>query len=129
MIGFFLRSLFGSSQLQRAFRMHFKGIALTDLVTASREFPITSRVDVQAALEDVVTRRGGAKLLGIHSPMNQETPTMAHLLTRGPFPMEVGPLQHDEVPDAPIAAVSFRWRATTIHPVAAARSRYTASTR
>jgi hypothetical protein len=29
--------------------------------------------------------------------MNQETPTMAHLFTAGPFPMDVGPLQHDEV--------------------------------
>jgi hypothetical protein len=96
MIGFF-RSMIGSSQLQRALRTHFKGIALTDIVTAAREFPITSRVDVQTALEDVVAKRGGAKLLGIHSPMNQETPTMAHLLTRGPFPMDVGPLQQDEV--------------------------------
>jgi hypothetical protein len=97
MIGYFLRSMLGSSQLQRALRTHFKGIALTDIVTASRDFPITSRVDVQTALEDVVANRGSAKLLGIHSPMNQETPTMAHLLTRGPFPMDVGPLQHDEV--------------------------------
>jgi hypothetical protein len=77
--------------------VYFKGLALTDIVTAAREFPITSRVDVQTALEDAVAKRGGAKLLGIHSPMNQETPTMAHLLTRGPFPMDVGPLQQDEV--------------------------------
>jgi hypothetical protein len=97
MIGYFLRSMLGSSQLQRALRAHFKGTALTDIVTASRDFPITSRVDVQTSLEDVVANRGSAKLLGIHSPMNQETPTMAHLLTRGPFPMDVGPLQHDEV--------------------------------
>jgi hypothetical protein len=97
MIGFFLRSVIGRSHLQRALRTHFKGIALTDIVTASREFPITSRVDVQAALEEVVATRSPAKLLGIHSPMNQETPTMAHLLTQGPFPMDVGPLQHDEV--------------------------------
>jgi ATPase family associated with various cellular activities (AAA) len=97
MIGFFLRSMIGSSQLQRALRAHFKGIALTDIVTAAREFPITSRLDVHTALGDVIAERGGAKLLGIHSPMNQETPTMAHLLTRGPFPMDVGPLQHDEI--------------------------------
>ncbi|PYV18116.1 MAG: cell division protein FtsH [Acidobacteria bacterium] len=29
--------------------------------------------------------------------MSHETPTVAHLLTRGPFPVEFGPLQHDEV--------------------------------
>ena len=96
MNGFFLRSI-GRSQIQRALHRHFNGVALTDIVTAARDFPITSRVDVQTALEDVVASRGGARLLGIHSPMNQETPTMAHLLMRGPFPMDVGPLQHDEV--------------------------------
>ena len=97
MIGFFLRSMLGRSQLQRALRTHFKGIAVTDIVTAARDFPITSRVDVHSALEELLAKRGSAKLLGIHSPMNQETPTMAHLLTRGPFPMDLGPLQHDEV--------------------------------
>jgi hypothetical protein len=97
MIGFFLRSAIGSSRVQRALRAHFKGIALVDIVTGAREFPITSRVDIQTALEDVVAKRGGGKLLGLHSPMNQETPTMAHLLSRGPFPMDVGPLQHDEI--------------------------------
>ena len=80
MIGFFLRSMLGRSQLQRALRTHFKGIAVTDIVTAARDFPITSRVDVHSALEELLAKRGSAKLLGIHSPMNQETPTMAHLL-------------------------------------------------
>ena len=49
MIGFFVRSLIGSSHLQRALRAHFKRITLTDIVTVAREFPITSRVDVQTA--------------------------------------------------------------------------------
>ena len=97
MNGSVLRSILGRSQLQRALQTHFKGVALTDLVTAARDFPITSRVDLHTALEDIVARRGGGRLLGIHSSMNHETPTMAHLLTRGPFPMDVGPLQHDEV--------------------------------
>jgi hypothetical protein len=35
MIGFFFRSLIGSSQLRRALGTHFKGIALTDIVTAA----------------------------------------------------------------------------------------------
>ena len=54
MMGFFLRSAIGSSRVQRALPAHFKGIALIDIVTGSREFPITSRVDIQTALEDVV---------------------------------------------------------------------------
>jgi ATPase family associated with various cellular activities (AAA) len=97
MISFFLRSALASSRLQRALRTHFKGIAVTDIVTAGRDFPITSRVDVQAAIEDVVPPGEEARLLGIHAPMNHETPTIAHLLAPGPFPVEVGPLQHDEI--------------------------------
>ena len=97
MIGYFVRSALGHSQLLRLLRVHFNGVELTDTVTAARDFPVTSRVDVQTALEEVVAKRGGGRLLGIHASVNQETPTMAHLLTRGPFPMDVGPLQHDEV--------------------------------
>jgi hypothetical protein len=70
---------------------------LGDIVTAAREFPITSRVDVQGALEELFRNRPDTKLVAIHSPMNQETPTLAHLFSGGPFPMDLGPLQHDEV--------------------------------
>jgi hypothetical protein len=38
MIGFFLRSVIGSSQLQRALRAHFRGIELA----ASRAFKLQS---------------------------------------------------------------------------------------
>ena len=97
MIGYFLRAVLGRSTLQKALRRHFKSVALAEIVTAAREFPITSRVDIQIALEDVFAGREGAKLLGIHSQVNQETPTIAHLFTGGPFPIDVGPLQQDEV--------------------------------
>ena len=56
MIGFFLRSVLGSSTLQKAVRKRFNKADLAELVTAAREFPITSRVDVQAALEDLMER-------------------------------------------------------------------------
>ena len=115
MISFFLRSALASSRLQRELRTHFKGIAVTDIVTAGRDFPITSRVDVQAAIEDVVPRGEEARLLGIHAPMNHETPTIAHLLAPGPFPVEVGPLQHDEIDigdETPVrcCGAACRWR-------------------
>lgn len=87
----------GRSALQRALRDHFKGLELTDIVTAARDFPITSRVDVHTAIEQLAAQRGGSRLLSIHSPMNHQTPTIAHLMTRGPFPIDIGPLQHDEV--------------------------------
>jgi hypothetical protein len=97
MIGYVLQNMLGRSALQRTLRKHFKGIAMPQIVTAARDFPITSRIDVQAAIEEAIAKRGAARLIGIHSQMGQDTPTMAHILTRGPFPMDVGPLQNDEV--------------------------------
>lgn len=70
---------------------------MSEIVTAAREFPITSRIDVQAALDQLFATRADKKLLAVHSQMNQETPTLAHLFATGPFPMHLGPLQHDEV--------------------------------
>jgi hypothetical protein len=97
MIGYLMRGLMGRSGLQKELGSHFSGLSLGELVTAGRDFPITSRVDVQAGLDGWVADRPGAKLLGIHAAMNHDTPTMAHLFTAGPFPVELGPLQYDEV--------------------------------
>jgi hypothetical protein len=97
LIGYFFRALTGRSPLQKALRDHFRGVALGEIVTAARNFPVTSRVDVQTALDDLFADRPDAKLLGIHAAMGQETSTMAHLFTSGPFPVELGPLQYDEV--------------------------------
>jgi len=36
-------------------------------------------------------------VIGVHSPMSHETPTLAQFFTPGPFPMMIGPLQYDEV--------------------------------
>lgn len=97
MFGYWLRLLSGRSGLQKVLRKHFRGSSLANIVTASREFPITSRVDVQAALQDVFATRPNTKLLGIHSQVSHETPTVAHLFGSGPFPIDLGPLQHDDV--------------------------------
>ena len=97
MIGDLFRALTGRSGLRKALRKHFQGLSLGEIVTAAREFPATSRVDVQTALEQLFTERPAAKLLGIHTPVTHETPTLAHLFGGGPFPIDLGPLQHDEV--------------------------------
>ena len=97
MIGFLFRAMTGRSGLQKVLRKHFGGRPLGEIVTAAREFPVTSRVDVQAALEQLMAARRDAKLLGIHSQMNQETTSLATLFSGGPFPIDLGPLQHDEV--------------------------------
>jgi ATPase family associated with various cellular activities (AAA) len=97
MIGYFFRAVTGGSLLQKTLRKHFGGVPLSEIVTAAREFPITSRIDVQAALDQLFAIRADKKLLAVHSQMNQETPTLAHLFATGPFPIHLGPLQHDEV--------------------------------
>ena len=97
MVGDFFRTLTGRSGLRKTVRAHFAGLPLDGLVTASRTFPIVSRVDLQHALEELFRKRPGAKLLGVHSQMGHESMSLAHLLVPGPFPVDLGPLQHDEV--------------------------------
>jgi len=97
MIGYLFRTLTGRSALQKALRRHFRCRTSANIVTASREFPITSRVDVQTALQHLFAEKPKTRLFGIHWQMNQETLTLAHLFSGGPFPIDVGPLQHDEV--------------------------------
>jgi hypothetical protein len=98
MLGYLFQNIIGRSALRTTLRKHFGGVAVGDIVTASREFPITSRADVQGGLEQLLAGRPGARLCGVHSPMDQGvTPSLAHLFAPGPFPMELGPLQHDEV--------------------------------
>jgi hypothetical protein len=48
-------------------------------------------------VEGLLAGRAGVKVLGVHSQMEHETPALAHMFTPGPFPVELGPLQHDEI--------------------------------
>jgi len=92
-----IRMFTGKSQVNKLLTKHFQRLQLTSLVTAARRFPSASRVDVQVALDDFFQRYPN-KLLGIHSGFGHETVSLAHLLTRGNrFPIDIGPLQHDEV--------------------------------
>ena len=98
MIGYVLRGLAGKSALRKALQKHFDGVQLSEMVTAAREFPIISRVDVQTALDQMFENRPATRLIGINAQMLGHQPlTLAQLFTAGPFPMDIGPLQHDEV--------------------------------
>ena len=97
MISYVFRAITGRTPLQKTLRRHFGRISLGETATAAREFPVTSRVDIQSALDDIFRTHADAKLLGIFSPNNHETPSMAMVFARGPFTMDIGPLQHDEV--------------------------------
>jgi len=79
-----------------ALREHFGQLRLEQLVTASRTFPITSRVDLQLALETKF-RELRTSPMGVHVQFAHETTTIAHLLHDGHNPVVIGPLQHDEV--------------------------------
>jgi hypothetical protein len=61
-------------------KRHFGRHRLQDLVTASRTFPMTARVDVQLALEKLLAEQPEAKLLGVHRQYSHETLTFANLL-------------------------------------------------
>jgi hypothetical protein len=81
-----------------ALKKHFGKLALHELVTAAREFPITARLDLQTAIGEVLT---GAlepqKLLGTHSTHSFETATFSHLLVDGDNAMLIAPLQYEEI--------------------------------
>ncbi len=59
-----VRGFLGRSALQKMLRSHFAGASLAELATASRTFPITARVDLQTAVDELLTRRDGARLVG-----------------------------------------------------------------
>jgi hypothetical protein len=47
------RAITGTSPLQKTLRNHFGRVQLGEIATAAREFPVTSRVDIQIALNDI----------------------------------------------------------------------------
>jgi len=88
---------FKESPLRKKLLKHF-GVPAGQIATAGRQFPITARVDIQSALEDLLRDRPGATLLGILSPNQHESPSLAQTLGGGAhFPIDVGPLQYDEI--------------------------------
>jgi hypothetical protein len=80
-----------------AVRKHFGKTALESLVTASRTFPPTSRVDLQLAMTRIYEKRYGARLVGIHPQYTHETLTFSHLLRETDHPVLIAPLQYDEI--------------------------------
>lgn len=86
----------GGSRLHKTLLRHF-AVAPSDIATAGRQFPITARVDIQSALEDLLKPRSGTKILGILSPIHHELPALANTLAGAQFPIDAGPLQHDEI--------------------------------
>jgi hypothetical protein len=81
-----------------ALNEHFGRVALHELVTSTREFPATARLDLQRAITEVLTgQRQPKKLLGAHAAHSFETITFSHLLVDGDQAVLIAPLQYDEI--------------------------------
>lgn len=78
-------------------RKHFGKMPLESLVTSSRTFPVTSQIDLQSAMDEVIREKYPAKLIGVHSEYSHETMTFASMAREGNHPVLVGPLQYGEI--------------------------------
>lgn len=76
---------------------HFRRQPLEQLVTASRNFPVSSRIDLQVALDKIFEEQFKAELIGLHRRFGHETMTFSELLTTDNYAALVAPLQHLEV--------------------------------
>lgn len=77
---------------------HFGKFALHELVTATREFPATARLDLQNGIGEVLTGPlQPKKIIGTHAAHAFETVTFAHLLVENEQAVLIAPLQYDEI--------------------------------
>jgi ATPase family associated with various cellular activities (AAA) len=77
---------------------HFEKIALHELVTASREFPATARLDLQVAINEILTGPLEVKqMVGVHAPHGFETTTFSHLIVDSDHAILIAPLQYDDI--------------------------------
>jgi len=83
--------------VETVLKRHFRKQPLLELVTASRTFPPTARVDIQLALDKIFSKQPDAKLFGVRTGFPHETLTIGHLLGGQHFPVLIGPLQHEEI--------------------------------
>ena len=64
-------------------RKHFGRTVLSSLVAAHRTFPMTSRADLQIALEKIFSESYRAVLYGIHPQYSHEQLSTSDLATAG----------------------------------------------
>lgn len=83
---------------------HFAPLTLPELVTATREFPATARLDLQTALNEALAGPlQPHKQLGTHAAQTFETVTFAHLLADDERAVSIAPLQYDEIDTGDVA--------------------------
>ena len=83
--------------VETALRKHFAGYPLHDLVSASRMFPSSARVDLQRALEKLLPERSDTRQFGVHRQYDHTTLTFASLMGNVHDPAIISPMQYEEV--------------------------------
>jgi hypothetical protein len=78
-------------------KRHFAGVDVAKLTTASREYPIPARVDLQRAIDELLPQFSSPTQSGLHVEHAHETLTLGHLLANHYSQVVIGPLQYDEV--------------------------------
>jgi hypothetical protein len=84
--------------IRSVLKEHFGKSVLHELVTSTREFPATARLDLQTAVAEVLSGPlQPKKVLGAHAHHEFETITFSHLLVENENAVLVAPLQYDEI--------------------------------
>jgi hypothetical protein len=83
--------------VEAALRKHFGKHRLHDLVSASRTFPISARVDLQTSLEKLLPEGVRTRQFGVHRQYDHSTLTFANLMGNVHDPAIVAPMQYEEV--------------------------------
>jgi hypothetical protein len=78
-------------------KKHFGDWSIPELVTAHRSFPVTARVDLQTALESMMSDGFEARLIGLHRDYNYQKIRFSDFLDTERNPLMVGPLQYSEI--------------------------------
>ena len=87
----------GQQLVETALRRHFAKYRLHDLVSASRMFPTSARVDLQSALEKLLPERSETRQFGVHRQYDHSTLTFANLTGNVHDPAIIAPMQYEEV--------------------------------
>ncbi len=91
------KSASGNAFTWKLLRRHFRGFEISELVTSSRSFPVTARIDLQKALAKYFETSGSNQIVGLHESWTHDTLTVAKLWAQGDQPVLIGPLQYEEV--------------------------------
>ena len=83
--------------VETALRKHFAKHSLHELVSASRMFPTSARVDLQKALEKLLPDQSDTRQFGVHRQYDHSTLTFANLMGNVHDPAVIAPMQYEEI--------------------------------